>query len=185
MGMTAKKTAELCIVEFALPVNVKDFMEEITEEQRKEFVNSELMLGAKEMITTLHRLDIPMALATSSKKETFEIKTKKFHEIFGLIKVVVLGDDPAVREGKPAPDIFLEAARRLGSKPENCLALEDSPNGVMAAMKAGMQVVWIPDPAIDYSISHADLYQHDRVQLCKSLLEVELSDYICPSPSKN
>jgi len=49
----------------------------------------------------------------------------------------------------------------------------------MAALKAGMQVIWIPDPAIDYSIDHADLYKHDRVQLCNSLLEVELSDYLC------
>lgn len=50
-----------------------------------------------------------------------------------------------VQCGKPEPDIYLEAAKRLGVKPEECIALEDSPNGVLSANKAGCKVIMVPD----------------------------------------
>jgi beta-phosphoglucomutase-like phosphatase (HAD superfamily) len=59
--------------------------------------------------------------------------------------VVVSSDD--VPAGKPAPDVFLEAARRLGVPPERCLVVEDSLNGVLAGRAAGMTVVLIPNPS--------------------------------------
>ena len=49
--------------------------------------------------------------------------------------------------GKPAPDVYLEAARRLGVAPERCLAVEDSHSGIRSAKAAGMRVVAIPNPA--------------------------------------
>jgi len=55
---------------------------------------------------------------------------------------VVTSDDVAV--GKPAPDVFLHAAKLLGVTPLKCLALDDAPAGVLAAQRAGMQVVTIP-----------------------------------------
>jgi beta-phosphoglucomutase-like phosphatase (HAD superfamily) len=63
--------------------------------------------------------------------------------------VVVCGDDPRVRNGKPAPDIFLAAAADLGAPPETCVVVEDSPLGVAAAVAAGMRVVGFPDPRMD------------------------------------
>jgi beta-phosphoglucomutase-like phosphatase (HAD superfamily) len=51
-----------------------------------------------------------------------------------------------VPRGKPAPDVYLEAARRLGLSPPSCAVAEDSPNGVRAAVAAGMTVVAIPAP---------------------------------------
>ncbi|NJN30302.1 MAG: HAD-IA family hydrolase [Synechococcales cyanobacterium RM1_1_8] len=56
------------------------------------------------------------------------------------------GDDRELKAGKPAPDIFLLAAQRLGAKPEHCLVFEDSPAGLEAARRAGMAVVVVPDP---------------------------------------
>lgn len=50
-----------------------------------------------------------------------------------------------VENGKPAPDIYLEAAARLGVRPDECMALEDSPNGILSAYRAGMLPVMIPD----------------------------------------
>ena len=50
-----------------------------------------------------------------------------------------------VANGKPAPDIYLEAARRLNVEPSQCMALEDSPNGILAAYRAGMYPVMVPD----------------------------------------
>lgn len=50
-----------------------------------------------------------------------------------------------VAEGKPSPDIYLYACRQLGLAPEECMAVEDSPNGVMSAYRAGCKVVMVPD----------------------------------------
>ena len=50
-----------------------------------------------------------------------------------------------VKEGKPAPDIYLYACRQLGLPPEECIAVEDSPNGVISAYRAGLRVIMVPD----------------------------------------
>jgi beta-phosphoglucomutase-like phosphatase (HAD superfamily) len=65
------------------------------------------------------------------------------------MKEIVTGDDPAVKNGKPAPDIFLEAARRLNIPPKNCLVFEDSTTGCSAAKSAGCTVVAVPDPRVE------------------------------------
>ena len=67
---------------------------------------------------------------------------------FRVFSAVVSGDHPEVRALKPAPDIFLAAARAIGGHPARCLVIEDSPAGVLAARAAGMSVVAIPDAAL-------------------------------------
>ena len=68
-------------------------------------------------------------------------KTLKVTGLSDLFDEVVTSDD--VKSGKPAPDVFLEAAARLEIAPERCLVLEDAPAGIMAAQSAGMQVVCV------------------------------------------
>ena len=87
-----------------------------------------------------HRL--PAAIATSSDADYAEFSLRKAG-LAGRVPVVVTGDQ--VQRGKPAPDIFIEAARRLGHDPSACLALEDSDAGVLAACAAGMVTVCVPD----------------------------------------
>lgn len=110
----------------------------------------------------IHRYLI--ALATSS----YQAVADHFLEITGVSSYFscrVYGD--MVPRGKPEPDIFLTAARKANTAPQQCLVLEDSYAGVEAAWKAGMSVIMVPDmlPATDRELA--------RISLCaKTLLDV-------------
>jgi beta-phosphoglucomutase-like phosphatase (HAD superfamily) len=87
-----------------------------------------------------------MAIATSSRLASVSKKRLKHEEsLFRHMTIVVAGDDPAVKNGKPAPDIYLEAARRLGVDTKDCLVFEDAIAGCQAGKAAGCHVVAIPD----------------------------------------
>ena len=81
------------------------------------------------------------------------LATSRHDRIFKHIKVIVAGDDPAIMNGKPAPDIYIEAAKRLGVDPKDCLVFEDALSGVQSGKAAGCHVVAIPDSRF----SEADL----------------------------
>jgi HAD superfamily hydrolase (TIGR01509 family) len=95
-----------------------------------------------EVLDELDRLGLPRGIATSSRHQDVEHHIghhglrERFHP------VVAHGD---YARGKPAPDPYLTAAERLGVAPEDCLALEDSHNGVRAAAAAGMMTIMVPD----------------------------------------
>jgi HAD superfamily hydrolase (TIGR01509 family) len=86
---------------------------------------------------------VPMAIATGGSRYVIE-KTLQAVGISDWFDEVVTADE--VRIGKPAPDIFLMAAKLLGVSPVKCLALDDAPAGIMAAQCAGMTVVAVPSP---------------------------------------
>jgi HAD superfamily hydrolase (TIGR01509 family) len=98
--------------------------------------------GATELLAHLSALRIPTAVATSSRVARARQKLSD-SGLLHHFAAVVGGDE--VRHGKPAPDIYLRAAALLAAPPQACLALEDSENGVRAAVRAGMTVVQIPD----------------------------------------
>jgi HAD superfamily hydrolase (TIGR01509 family) len=98
--------------------------------------------GLPVFLAAADALGLRKAVATSTGRERAVYKLKISGVEAGFDAVV--GGDEAAR-GKPAPDIFLLAAQRLGIPPEECLALEDSDPGVLAACTAGMRVVVIPD----------------------------------------
>ena len=81
---------------------------------------------------------LPMAVATGGFRHIVE-KTLDVLQIRGKFQAIVCAED--VRHGKPAPDVFLEAARRLGIDPALCMAFEDATPGIQAATAAGMRVV--------------------------------------------
>jgi HAD superfamily hydrolase (TIGR01509 family) len=88
---------------------------------------------------------VPMAIASGGTRMVVE---KILHQvgISDWFDEVVTVDD--VPEGKPAPDVFLYAARLLGVLPSKCLALDDAPAGILAGQRAGMQVIAIPSPLV-------------------------------------
>lgn len=83
-----------------------------------------------------------LAVASSSNRSLIEVVLREAG-IAALFEVVVSSEE--VARGKPAPDVFLEAARRLGVPPQTCAAVEDSGNGIRAAHAAGMRVLAIPN----------------------------------------
>ncbi|MCW8995484.1 MAG: HAD family phosphatase [Psychromonas sp.] len=98
--------------------------------------------GVIELFKWLKAQAIPIAVATSTHKELAITKLKRA----GLLTYVEsLSCGCEVDKGKPHPEIYLLAARRLNVASENCLAFEDSSNGVQAAIAAGMQVYQVPD----------------------------------------
>jgi pseudouridine-5'-monophosphatase len=73
-----------------------------------------IFLGAEKLVRHLHNNKVPICLATSSSKESYEVKTAKHKELFKLFLHIVQGSsDDEVKHGKPAPDIFLVAAGRF------------------------------------------------------------------------
>jgi len=85
----------------------------------------------------------PVAIASSSNPELIEVVIRSAG-LADLFEVAVSSQE--VARGKPAPDVYLEAARRLGVDPAACGAVEDSTNGIRAAKSAGMWVVAVPNP---------------------------------------
>jgi beta-phosphoglucomutase len=116
----------------------------------------ELLPGAKDWLKRLQDDGWRQALATMTGQ-------KNIRAIFTVLAIepyfnaVVTGDD--VREGKPAPDIFLEAAKQVGIPPGNCIVVEDAPAGVEAARRAGMRSIGVNNGKVleaDYRVHSLD-----------------------------
>ncbi|XP_050308979.1 probable pseudouridine-5'-phosphatase isoform X2 [Anthonomus grandis grandis] len=144
-------TAKIAIEELELPITNDTFLGLYNGYIHEKLGDCDLMPGAKQIIKHFHESNVPMAVATSSNKKSVQIKTRKHKAIFQHMEHFVCGDsDPEVKNGKPAPDIFLVCASRFSSKPRpsECLVFEDSLNGVKAGIAAGMQVVMVPEPHV-------------------------------------
>ncbi|EFJ52248.1 hypothetical protein VOLCADRAFT_103251 [Volvox carteri f. nagariensis] len=98
------------------------------------WAHAPLLPGALRLVRHLAACGVPFAIATSTPRATFAAKMSLKTELRELL----------VAKGKPYPDVFLEAAKRLNVVPERCLVLEDAPSGVEGATAAGMRVVVVP-----------------------------------------
>ncbi len=123
-----------------------------------------LLPGAVEAVQRLSER-WPLGLASSSNREVIDavLSTAGIADRF---QATVSSEE--VERGKPAPDVYLEAARRLGVEPRRSVAVEDSRNGIRSARAAGMRVVAIPNPRYppgDDALADADLVLHSLDEL--------------------
>jgi HAD superfamily hydrolase (TIGR01509 family) len=126
--------------------------------------------GAREAVERLASR-WPLGLASSSNRELIDLAL----ELLGvkhLFKATVSSEE--VARGKPAPDVYLEAARRLGVDPTRAAAIEDSHNGILAAKAAGMRVIAIPNrhfPPGEDALGQADVVLASLAELTAEAVE--------------
>ncbi|KAL1505534.1 hypothetical protein ABEB36_005078 [Hypothenemus hampei] len=160
LGTTETDTAEIFLTELEIPLSTKEFLDIYHKQVAIELQHPALMPGIEKLVTHLAKHNVPIAVATSSSKEGFTVKSKNHQHLFKLFHHIVCGStDPDVKNGKPAPDIFLVCASRFPDNPDpkQCLVLEDAPNGINGALKAGMQAVLVPAKDIEPDLKKATL----------------------------
>lgn len=167
MGIPGSSNGDTFHAWAQLPISREQFQAEQAEQQRIYFPDCVPLPGVRKLLRDLRTagnvdgFQVQMALATSSMKETFDMKTKG-KDAKALLDYIpdrhrVLGDDPRIGKGrgKPAPDIYLLALQSVNENlpvdvppitPEECLVFEDSVLGVEAGRRAGMRTVWVPHP---------------------------------------
>ena len=142
-GMTAED-----ILREILPERLHNEIKSISKRESNLFIarlsELKLMPKVKEVLDELKSKSIPMAIATSIQKESLE-KSLSFLGIRGYFDYVITGEE--VSRGKPNPDILLEVARKATVRPESCLAVGDTVYDAEAAIRAGMKVVIVGNPA--------------------------------------
>ncbi|XP_074603339.1 pseudouridine-5'-phosphatase-like [Brevipalpus obovatus] len=187
MGKTgldaARSIVELC----GLPITAEQYQQEMEPIFQEVFSNVDFMPGARRLIRHLHQHKIPMAIATSSGTKNYEIKTKKYPEIFKSGKyfhhIVVASGDPEITHGKPHPQTFLVCAKRFDPPvdPSKALVFEDSVNGVKGAIAAGMQCVQVPDPELlQYESAEPTLVIDSLLNFKPELFGLPEFDSNCP-----
>ena len=169
MGLNQKDSVKLLKETFGLDESPEEILHTrlgiLLELYEKEL---ELSDGIPEILQILStEKHIKTALASGSPMKVIELVLRKF-SLSDTFRIRVSGD--CVENGKPHPDIYLETARRLGVNPGECVAIEDSINGIVSAKEAGMRCIAVPDPRIakeDYP--QADIFR-------KSVSEIRLED---------
>lgn len=101
-----------------------------------------LLAGVRELLEAARAAGIGLGLASNSDRAWVE-EWARWHGVWEYFSCVVTRDD--VLHAKPAPDVYLKAAACLGVPPERCIAIEDSPTGMQAAIAAGMRCIAVPN----------------------------------------
>lgn len=147
-GLSMYQTAVYFKENFAIEDSLEDIMDEWNRMAYKKYTTEiPLKPGVRAFLDVLKSKNIPCGIATSNSRILTEAILKS-HQVENYFSVMVTGDE--ITNGKPDPEVYLEAARKLGVAPEHCLVFEDIPFGIMAGKRAGMTVCAVED---DYSMN--------------------------------
>ncbi|XP_044974024.1 bifunctional riboflavin kinase/FMN phosphatase-like [Hordeum vulgare subsp. vulgare] len=142
LGQRYVEYAAGIITDYGLPLTLEEYSQAIFPLYLKSWQKAKPLPGVRRLLKHLHKNGIPLALASNSKMRTIGQKIMKLEELKDCFSEV-LGVDQVSR-GKPCPDIYLEAAKRLGVSPSSCLVIEDSLVGIRGAKASGAMVVAVP-----------------------------------------
>ncbi len=152
------------------------FLESLQQDTFASFKTSlKAVNGVEKLLAQLRRWDLTCCVASSGSRE-------KMSMTLGLTglqswftgRIFSAADDPVGR-GKPAPDLFLYAARKMGAQPESCLVIEDAVPGVQAAVAAGMRVVGFSEQTPVGELRAAGAEVADSMAMVHSIIETEMS----------
>ena len=169
--LDGRRNSEIFPILFKREVPREEWLEY---EREKEGLYRELSRGRLAPMNGLHRLidrlkadAMPVALATSAPQLNVAHTLAEL-DLAGAFPIIVRGDE--VARGKPAPDVFIEAARRLGIAAADCLVFEDAPMGIEAAQAAGMRVVAL---TTSFQASHFERLSPPPTFICS-----DFNDYL-------
>ena len=143
LGSPPLVNAKILIENYEIKLAPEEFLKIRDKLLEEPFRNCTFKKGAKE---TTHKckyeLGLKTAIATSSSMHNFENKTNHLKEWMNEdIDIIVTSNDKRIKEGKPAPDIFILASKELGLQPQECIVFEDAISGVQAAISAGIGII--------------------------------------------
>jgi HAD superfamily hydrolase (TIGR01509 family) len=143
MGMSSPEWSRYLRDELGVAMEPDAISADVVRRMREGYAESlPLLPGALEAVRALAQR-WPLGLASSANREIIDL-VLEVAGFGGAFRVTVSSEE--VARGKPAPDVYLEAARRLDVAAERCAAIEDSSNGLRAAAAAGMAVIAVPNP---------------------------------------
>ncbi len=170
MGMASTAVFNIFIEKYKLPYTAEELSDEQMSLLKNYIVEHHMkpINGIVELLNELQKHNIPMAIASSSPIHVIEFVAEQF-QIKNYFKFFISGED--LTHSKPAPDIYLKTAEKLGVKPQDCIVLEDSENGVTASKSAGMY-------CIAYSNRNSGIQDLSKADLIvNDITDIDLKNY--------
>jgi len=171
MGMSSVEWSRYMHERLGLPEPAAEINAEVVRRMLERYRERlPLLPGAVEAVRRL-AARWPLGLASSSNRELIELALEAAG-IAELFRVTVSSEE--VERGKPAPDVYVEAAKRLGVAPERAVAVEDSHNGILSARAAGMSVIAVPNPHFPprpEALAEADVVLGSLAELTPDVVE--------------
>ena len=171
MGMSSLEWSAYMASELGVPGSPEAINAAVVERMLERYGEAPpLIPGAVEAVHAI-AARWPVAIASSSNPELIDVVLRA-SGLAVVVRIAVSSEE--VARGKPAPDVYLEAARRLGVEPSRCAAVEDSHNGIRSAKAAGMRVIAVPNvhfPPGDDALAEADVVLASVAELTPEVVE--------------